>query len=195
MNSVENYYKLQCARLDEQRKVLLKQLRQLEEEITNIPLTPSATQAQQQTMKSSDVNGKRKTKSKMMGDQGQDDQEQQPQQPQQPQPQQPVQFQMPQIQFGGYSQLLQPMAGGAYQYVSPAPYPGGQPTIVIDTQQQQQQQAQGYDDYGSNEYNEGNQPSQTGGRRTTQRLPRQGKITAGGESVNPTARITIRKLG
>jgi hypothetical protein len=81
MNSVENYYKLQCARLDEQRKVLLKQLRQLEEEITNIPLTPSAIQAQQQTMKSSDVNGKRKTKSKIIGDQGQDDQEQQPQQP------------------------------------------------------------------------------------------------------------------
>ena len=133
--------------------------------------------------------------------QPQQPQPQQPQ-PQQPQPQaqqpQPVQFQMPpQIQFGGYSQLLQPMAGGAYQYVSPAPYPGGQPTIVIDTQQQPQQE-QGYDDYGSNEYNEGSQPTQgnqTGGRRTTQRLPRQGKITAGGESVNPTARITIRKLG
>lgn len=80
MNSVENYYKLQCARLDEQRKVLLKQLRQLEEEITNIPLTPSAAQAQQQTMKSSVVSGKRKTKSKMMGYQDQDDQ--QPEQPQ-----------------------------------------------------------------------------------------------------------------
>jgi hypothetical protein len=85
MNSVENYYKLQCARLDEQRKVLLKQLRQLEEEITNIPVAPNAPQ-DQQTMKSSVVNGKRKTKSKMMGDQGQDDQEQQPQQPQQPTP-------------------------------------------------------------------------------------------------------------
>ena len=88
MNSVENYYKLQCARLDEQRKVLLKQLRQLEEEITNIPLTPNATQAQQQTMKSSAVSGKRKTKSKMMGDQGRDDQDQQQQQ----QPQQPTPF-------------------------------------------------------------------------------------------------------
>lgn len=84
MNYVENYYKLQCARLDEQRKVLLKQLRQLEEEITNIPMAPSAPQ-DQQTMKSSVVNGKRKTKSKMMGDQGQDDQDQQ-QQPQQPTP-------------------------------------------------------------------------------------------------------------
>jgi hypothetical protein len=130
-------------------------------------------------------------------------QPQQPQQPQQLQPQQvqqlqPQQLQPPQIQFGGYSQLLQPMAGGAYQYVSPAPYPGGQPTIVIDTQQQQQQQQQGYEDYGANEYNENSQASQgsqMGGRRTTQRLPRQGKITAGGESVNPTARITIRKLG
>ena len=81
MNSVENYYKLQCARLDEQRKVLLKQLRQLEEEITNIPIAPNAPQ-DQQTMKSSVVNGKRKTKSKMIGNQDQDDQEsQQPQQP------------------------------------------------------------------------------------------------------------------
>ena len=80
MNSVENYYKLQCARLDEQRKVLLKQLRQLEEEITNIPVAPNAPQ-DQQTMKSSVVNGKRKTKSKMIGNQDQDDQE--PQQPQQ----------------------------------------------------------------------------------------------------------------
>jgi hypothetical protein len=80
MNSVENYYKLQCARLDEQRKVLLKQLRQLEEEITNIPAAPTEPQ-DQQTMKSSVVNGKRKTKSKMIGNQDQDDQEsQQPQQ-------------------------------------------------------------------------------------------------------------------
>lgn len=83
MNSVENYYKLQCARLDEQRKVLLKQLRQLEEEITNIPAAPTAPQ-NQQTMKSSVVNGKRKTKSKMIGNQDQDDQA--PQQPQQPTP-------------------------------------------------------------------------------------------------------------
>jgi hypothetical protein len=80
MNSVENYYKLQCARLDEQRKVLLKQLRQLEEEITNIPAAPTAPQ-DQQTMKSSVVNGKRKTKSKMIGNEDQDDQEPQPQQP------------------------------------------------------------------------------------------------------------------
>ena len=81
MNSVENYYKLQCARLDEQRKVLLKQLRQLEEEITNIPAAPTEPQ-DQQTMKSSVVNGKRKTKSKMIGNRDQDDQEsQQPQQP------------------------------------------------------------------------------------------------------------------
>jgi hypothetical protein len=82
MNSVENYYKLQCARLDEQRKVLLKQLRQLEEEITNVPLTPQAQQQQSaQTMRSSAVSGKRRTKSKMMNDQGQDDQEsEQPQQ-------------------------------------------------------------------------------------------------------------------
>jgi hypothetical protein len=81
MNSVENYYKLQCARLDEQRKVLLKQLRHLEEEITNIPLTPQAQQQSAQTMRSSAVSGKRKTKSKIIGDQGQDDQEsEQPQQ-------------------------------------------------------------------------------------------------------------------
>jgi hypothetical protein len=118
-------------------------------------------------------------------------QQQQPQQPQQqffaPQPQPQLQPQQPlfvpqgqPVQFGGYSQLLQPaMIGGAYEYISPAPYPGGAPTIVVDTSSMG-----------------GPPPQMQGGgnprRNVTQRQSK--TMTAGGESISPSSRITIRKL-
>ena len=119
--------------------------------------------------------------------QQQQQQQQQPQQPQQQQPpffgpqvQQPVfAAQGPTVQYGGYSQLLQPaMIGGAYEYISPAPYPGGAPTIVVDTSSM------------------GGPPQLQGGgtprRNVTQRQSK--TMTAGGEAVSPSSRITIRKL-
>jgi hypothetical protein len=91
-------------------------------------------------------------------------------------------MQPPHVQFGGYSQVLQPTVGGAYNYISPAPY-AGPPTLVVDTSDIIQQGGQ---------------------RRTTQRhdrhdrhdrQARQGNtMTAGGEQIS-TQRITIRKLG
>jgi DNA-directed RNA polymerase II subunit RPB2 len=94
------------------------------------------------------------------------------QQPPQPQMLQPQMQQQPpqQPQFGGYSQMLQPTS---YDYMSPAPYPGGAPTFVVDTSDIHPHQE----------------------RRTTQRQGRQkAPLTAGGEQVS-TQRITIRKLG
>lgn len=75
MNPTDNYFKLKCADLYEQKKILLNYLRKLDEDIASVAQQPPQQQNQQQTQQS--VKGMGKRGKKMMGQQG----EEQPQDP------------------------------------------------------------------------------------------------------------------